>query len=91
MVRVVYRSEGAADPAIVIERRRGDVITDYERFPLPRSLTGDSLQTAYVVRNLRELRYADEEVGIYVWNDGPDSTLVQQFKVELTNRDLSKW
>lgn len=91
VVQVSYRSIGAAEPAIVIERRRNDRITDYESFPLEHGGTGDRLLNACVVRDLRELRHADEEVGVYVWNNGPDSVQVREFKVERTGRDLSKW
>ena len=91
VVQVEYRSTGAAKPTLVIERRRGDRITDYEAFPLSAGSAGDSAQTAYVVRNLRELRHAEEKVGAYVWNNGTDSVLVKDFKVEATGRDLSVW
>lgn len=91
VVQVAYRHTGAAEPTVVIERRRHDRIMDYESFPLPRGGGPDSVQTAFVVRNLRELRYADEEVGVYVWNNGPDSVQVQEFNVQFTGRDLSKW
>ncbi|MBK7246533.1 MAG: hypothetical protein IPI05_02555 [Flavobacteriales bacterium] len=91
VVQVAYRSQGASEPSIVIERRRGDRITDYESFPLPHGGTADSLLTACVVRNLRELRHADEVVGVYLWNNGPDSVQVREFKVERTGRDLSRW
>lgn len=88
VVQASYRAAGAAVPMIVIERRRSDRITDYASFPLP---AADAAGTAYVVQHLRELRHADEEVGVYVWNNGPDSVLVQGFSVEVTQRDLSAW
>lgn len=91
VVQVSYRSAGSAQPTLVIERRRGERITDYESFPLPAGGSPDTSRTAYVVRNLRELRHAEEEVGVYVWNNGPDSVLVKNFKVELVGRNLSAW
>lgn len=89
VVRVAYIPVGRSVPMVVLERRRDGAITDYESLPLPK--TGDSLHVAVVVRNLRELRHADEEVGMYVWNNGPDSMLVKNVKVETTGRDLSVW
>ncbi|MBS1547526.1 MAG: hypothetical protein JST38_04310 [Bacteroidetes bacterium] len=90
VVRTTYRPMGRSVPMVVVERRRNGTITDYESFPLP-AWPADSLHTACVVRNLRELRLADEEVGIYVWNEGPDSVEVETFTVELAHRPLSAW
>src|SRR5690606_16107837 len=91
VVQASYRAAGAAVPMIVIERRRGERITEYASFPLPVGGAADAAGTAYVVQHLRELRHADEEVGVYVWNNGPDSVLVQGFSVGVTQRDLSVW
>lgn len=88
VVRTSYRAIGEAKAKVVIERRRGDRITDYEVFPLE---PGDSPQTTWVVRNLRELRHVGEEVGVYVWNEGPDSVRVDDLEVELVRKDLAKW
>jgi hypothetical protein len=89
VVDAAFTAAGRPRPTIVIERRRAERITDYEAIPL--SDTGAAVHTAYIVRNLRELRHPDEEVGAYLWNQGPDSVLVRDLRVRLIPRDLSKW
>lgn len=89
VVEVDYATAGRPKPTIVVERRVADHITDYEAVPIPG--TGASVHTAYLVRNVRELRHPDEEVGVYVWNQAPDSVLVRTLRIRHVTRDLSTW
>lgn len=86
-----FRPVGAARPTLVIEQRRQGAITDYEAVPLGPIAAGDSFQEAWVARNLAELRHPGRELGIYLWNDGPDSVQVLGFSVLRTSMDLTKW
>ncbi len=88
VVQAAYQAIGRSIPTVVIERRRGSRITNYEAFPLPMAAGS---HVAYVVRDLRELRYPDEEVGIYLWNNGADSMRVDSFSVHLFRGEMGHW
>lgn len=90
VISLEHRSPGQPKAYVVIERKRGGTTTDYETVPLGPAAAGD-LRRTYVVRNARELRHAEEELGIYVWSDSPDTLVVKDFRVRWTVRDLSKW
>lgn len=89
VVQVDYVAQGASKPQVVVEVRRGDEVIDYESYPLPGG-DADTLQ-AVVVKHLREFRHPDAEVGVYVWNQGPDRVWVKAWSVGTTARDLKKW
>lgn len=88
VVQADYLPRGRCAPTVVIERRIGDRIVDYEAFPLA---TGDSIQEAVVVRNLREWRHRDGQLGVYLWNNGPDSLRVDRLRVSIAGKDLAIW
>lgn len=89
VVQVDYRAEGGAEPHVVIESRRNGTIIDYESYPLP-AIPGAAVQTA-TMKHLRELRWPDAELGIYVWNKGTDSVLVETWRIGTTGEELEKW
>ncbi|MBP8824207.1 MAG: hypothetical protein KBH07_11230 [Flavobacteriales bacterium] len=89
VVQVAFRSCGGARPQVVVECRRGDAVIDYESYPLPHAC-GDEVQ-AVAVKHLRELRQAGGQVGVYVWNDGPDSVLVRDWSVALGSAGMETW
>jgi hypothetical protein len=91
VVNVAYASHGRPDAVLVIERRRGERITDYETFPLPLGGPVRTMHQAYVVRNLRELRHTGEEVGVYAWDRSADTLIVSDLRVRAVQRDLEHW
>jgi hypothetical protein len=91
LIDLTYTCTGSPKAFVVIERKQGGLTTDYETEPIVPTLSDGRTQHTYVVRNLRELRYADEEVGIYLWNDSPDTLVVKDFRVRTTGRDLEAW
>ncbi|MCC6839920.1 MAG: hypothetical protein IT230_07155 [Flavobacteriales bacterium] len=90
LVHVDYLATGRSAPQVVVECRNaaGDLI-DYESLPLPH-MPGDTLR-AVAVKALGELRRGDAELGVYVWNNGPDSVHVVNWRIATTPLDLEKW
>lgn len=92
VVDVAYTCTRHPKAYVVIERKRGETTTDYETQPIEPTASGaGAVHYTYVVRDLRELRHPDEEVGIYVWNDSPDTLVVHDLRVRVTARDLAHW
>lgn len=83
------RGVGSARAYVVIERRKNDRLTDFEAVPVEGEAGG--WRPVYAAQPLWLLRDADEEVGVYVWNDGADTLQVRKFRVRIMDRDLSRW
>ncbi len=83
------RGAGSARAYVVIERRKNDRLTDFEAVPVEGEAGG--WRPVYAAQPLWLLHDADEEVGVYVWNDGADTLQVRKFRVRIMDRDLSRW
>ncbi len=87
IVDLQFKANARTKGRIVIERRRNNIITDYEAVPNASPNTNDTAWiSAQVVRDIRELRRDDDEVGIYVWNEAVDTLLVRDIRVRTTVR-----
>jgi hypothetical protein len=75
----------------VIERRRGDRVVDHEAIPFTGAVEGDTTWSPFMVlRDRRELRDAALELGVYVWNDGPDTLWVRDLRVRMVGGPRAK-
>lgn len=81
---------GAAEASLVIERRRGDRVTDYRRQALS---AGDPAAwwPNYVVVPVDELYRPGEQLRIYAWQPGADTVGVRHLRVRVVEEPLRRW
>ncbi len=79
-----FRAGRGARAYVVIERKRGDAVVDYEAVPFTQNATADTAWSAFLVlRDRRELRDPDAELGIYLWCDSPDTVEVKDLRIRM--------
>ncbi|MEO8734553.1 MAG: hypothetical protein ABI373_09505, partial [Flavobacteriales bacterium] len=91
VVNVSYASHGRPDAMLVIERKRGEHIDDYETFPLPVDGPLRTMHQAYVVCDLRDMRQGEEEMGIYVWDNSVDTLIVHDLRIRVDQGEMGHW
>jgi hypothetical protein len=75
---------------VVIERKRGDRAVDYEAVPFEVKAGDGTWSSFMVLRDRRELRDPDAELGVYVWNDTPDTLRVKDLRVRMVGGPRAK-
>ncbi len=86
-----FKAQAGARGYLVIERRRGDRVVDHEAIPFTGAVEGDTTWSPFMVlRDRRELRDAALELGVYVWNDGPDTLWVRDLRVRMVGGPRAK-
>lgn len=79
-----YRSAPGARGMIVIQREREGRVPFYEAVPINDPHRSDTTWTpALVLRRRRELRDAQEELAIYVWNGAADTLWARNLRVRM--------
>ena len=80
-----------ADAVLVVERKRGEVTTDYRTFPLHVSKGDEGVVPIYATVPVDELWRADEALKLYVWSHKGDSMAVGGLRVRVTFDELDRW
>jgi len=86
-----YKADLGAHGLVVIERKRDGRTTFYEAVPFQGGAMSDTAWSPVIVlRDRRELREPDEELGIYVWNSGDDTLWVKDLRVRMVRREIDR-
>jgi hypothetical protein len=86
-----YKAAPGVKAFVVIERKRGDTVTDYEAVPFTAVAGAEQDWNAFMVlRDRRELRDPQEELGVYVWNNGVDTVWVKDLRVRMIGGSRAK-
>ncbi len=81
----------AAEAMVVLERKRGDLTTDYRTLPLCADARPGIPGPAYAVLPIEEVLRGGEELKIYVWSHQGDSISQSDFRVRLAPKTFYSW
>ncbi len=89
VVDLNFEPRGRCKGLLVIQRTLNDRTVDYEAVPFVSSDTvSRGIRSRSFARDLRELRFPEEELAVYAWNLGPDTLLLHDLRIRTSPRNV---